>query len=66
MISLPLSPQIFAALADYRHHRPDLGNWGCLSILIDEWKDTIGAIDAPRSHQKRKLGKFIAQQQWHA
>jgi len=54
-----------AALAGYRQHRPNLGNFEgqCPSILLgDDHDRPLGAIDALRPDQERMVAQFAAEQ----
>lgn len=56
-------PPELAALAGYRQHRPNLGNYEgqCPSVLLGgEVPDHIGAIDALRPDQMEMLAAFAA------
>lgn len=55
----------FAALLDYRQHRPNLGNFEgqCPSILLEEEvPDRLEAIDALREEDEADLAEFVAGQ----
>lgn len=54
-----------AALAGYRQHRPNLGNYEgrCPSLLLGEVNDPyLGAIDALRPDQEAQVAAFVASQ----
>lgn len=59
-------PTDLAALAGYRQHRPNLGNFEgqCPSVLLqDETDRPLGAIDALRPDQKALLDAYMREQQ---
>lgn len=58
-------PPALAALAGYRQHRPNLGNYEgqCPSVTLNEdVPDHLAAIDALRPDQQRMVDAFIADQ----
>lgn len=55
-----------AALAGYRQHRPNLGNYDgqCPSILLKgQPPEYLAAVDALRPDQEHALGEFLAEQE---
>lgn len=59
-------PSDLAALAGYRQHRPNLGNFEgqCPSVLFqDETDRPLGAIDALRPDQETLLDAYMCEQQ---
>ncbi len=59
-------PPELAALAGYRQHRPNLGNFEgqCPSVLLDGPTDRhLAAIDALRPEQAEMVAAFVASQQ---
>jgi len=62
-------PPDLAALAGYRQHRPNLGNYEgqCPSVLLkDEVPDRFQATDALRPDQAELVAEFVASQDWPA
>jgi ectoine hydroxylase-related dioxygenase (phytanoyl-CoA dioxygenase family) len=60
-------PPDLAALAGYRQHRPNLGNYEgqCPSVLLkDEVPDRFQATDALRPDQAELVAEFVASQDW--
>jgi len=60
-------PPELAALAGYRQHRPNLGNYEgqCPSVLLqDEVPDRLPATDALRPDQAELVAQFVAGQDW--
>lgn len=60
-------PPDLAALAGYRQHRPNLGNYEgrCPSVLLgDEVPDRLQATDALRPDQAELVAEFVAGQDW--
>ncbi|UIJ44791.1 phytanoyl-CoA dioxygenase family protein [Sphingomonas cannabina] len=58
-------PRELAALAGYRQHRPNLGNYEgqCPSILLDgSPAEPLGAVDALRPDQAEGVAAFVASQ----
>lgn len=58
-------PRQLAALAGYRQHRPNLGNFEgqCPSVLLDERGDEpLGAVDALRPDQAAMLSYYVEKQ----
>ena len=63
-IARTFSPEL-AALAGYRQHRPNLGNYEgrCPSVLLqDELADYLGAMDELRPDQAAEAALFAAEQ----
>jgi ectoine hydroxylase-related dioxygenase (phytanoyl-CoA dioxygenase family) len=59
-------PPELAALAGYRQHRPNLGNYEgqCPSVLLEGHRDTPrAAVDALRPDQKAMIDVFLREQQ---
>ncbi len=63
-IARNFSPEL-AALAGYRQHRPNLGNYEgqCPSVLLkDRVSDYLGAVDELRPNQVTEIAQFASEQ----